>query len=82
VKTDRRRPEERWLVDHDAKLAIVDGGTMSVKDAVKFTGFGRMTIRRAIADGALAAVWYGRRVVIPRTELLRFLADRLDLRSG
>jgi excisionase family DNA binding protein len=63
----------------EAKLAIVDSGTMSVNDAVKFTGFGRMTIRRAIAAGDLPAVWYGKRVVIPREKLKRFLAERLDL---
>lgn len=61
------------------RRALLEDGTMNVKDAVAFTGFGKSVIYEAMDDGTLPHVQRGRRKVIPRRALIEWLADRLVL---
>ena len=63
-----------------AREAVVDDGCVSAKEAARFSGFSPWVIYEAMRDGALPYVQVGGRRVIPRSELRRFLADRLVLR--
>ena len=49
--------------------------TLDLKDAAARLGVGINTVRRAIADGTLAAIRLKRRVLIKRTSFDRLLAD-------
>lgn len=59
---------------------MLSDGTMSVKQAAQFTGFGTRMIYDALVAGSLSYVQCGKRKVIPRKALLEFLNDRLVLR--
>ncbi len=50
--------------------------TRTVVEAAEEIGVHHLTLRKAIARGEIRAVKVGRRVLIPKTELDRFLEGR------
>jgi excisionase family DNA binding protein len=48
--------------------------TCSIAEVCKITGLGRTTIYKAIADGSLVRVKWGRRAMIFRDELNRWMS--------
>lgn len=52
----------------------LDDGCLSVAGAAGFAGVGRTTLYAAITAGALATVKVGRRRLVPRRALVRWLA--------
>jgi excisionase family DNA binding protein len=56
---------------------VLADGAVSVSAAVKFSGLGRSTLYEAMQRGQLAYTTHGRRRLIPRRALTRFLARNL-----
>lgn len=55
----------------------VKSGAMTVKASCQFTGLSRSFLYEAMDHGELKYIKCGRRRLIPRVELERYLADRL-----
>jgi excisionase family DNA binding protein len=68
------------VIDRQLRTATetVKDGTMSVRDVVAFTGLKRSNVYDLIAQHLLASVRVGGRIVVPRREVVRFLAERLE----
>jgi excisionase family DNA binding protein len=56
---------------------VVRDGAVDVPEACRFTGLGRSFLYQLLEKGALLYVKRGRRRLIPRTELVRLLAEGL-----
>ena len=52
---------------------LVSDGVVSVKEAVKFLSLSRTEVWRLIQAGKIRPLRSGRRILIPRRELTRFL---------
>lgn len=52
---------------------ICRDGTMSVKEAIRFTSLGMTTLYQLMDKGAIRFTQVGRRRLIPRAELVRLL---------
>lgn len=51
---------------------------LSIRDAARELGAGRDSTYQLVRDGRLRAVHIGRRILIPRTELVHFIARELE----
>jgi excisionase family DNA binding protein len=54
---------------------VVGEGAVDVAAACEFTGLGRTYLYRLMERGAVRFIKVGKRRLIPRTELVRLLAD-------
>lgn len=54
---------------------------VSVRDAARSLGLGRDTAYQLVRDGRLRHVSFGRKLLIPRTELEAFVAREVDGRE-
>jgi excisionase family DNA binding protein len=61
---------------------VVRDGAVDVPEACRFTGLGRSFLYQLMEKGALLYLKQGRRRLIPRTELVRLLAEGLRGPSG
>jgi excisionase family DNA binding protein len=52
--------------------------TISVPEFARIVGIGRASAYNAVKRGEVKAVWIGKRVVIPRTELDRVLRGEIQ----
>ena len=68
-------PEHAMGVDAAELLA---DGSMSVKDAARFSGLSRAELYKLMGAGRLAFVKHGKRRLIPRKALVRCLAEGLQ----
>ncbi len=59
-------------------LDLLGDGAVGIPEAVAFAGVSRPELYRRMADGRLAFVKIGRRRLIPRRALVRFLAAGLS----
>jgi excisionase family DNA binding protein len=66
----------------ERKVPSVERQALSVSEFSHALGTSNDTTRRRIADGSIRSVRYGRRVLIPRTELDRVLAEGCGLQAG
>jgi len=57
---------------------VVADGTVTVREAERLTGAGRSRLYELMASGELRWVKLGARRLIPRSELRRLLAERLQ----
>ncbi len=64
--------EEMKVAEH-----LVGDGTMDVPAACEFTGLGRTFLYRKMDRGELRYTKVGKRRLIPKAELVRFLAEGL-----
>jgi excisionase family DNA binding protein len=58
----------------EEKVASVERRAVSIAEFSRACGISRDTTRRRIKDGSIRSVRFGRRILIPRTELDRILA--------
>jgi len=56
---------------------VVRDGAVDVPEACRFTGLGRSFLYQLMESGALLYVKRGKRRLIPRSELIRLLAEGL-----
>lgn len=56
--------------------------TLSAHEVAEVLGVSLLTVRRRIADGTLPAVRIGRRIVVPRAALERWLDSEADARTA
>ncbi len=57
---------------------ICSEGALSPEDAAQFTSLSRKEIDRAITRGEIETFRYGRRVLIAKREVIRWLAELRD----
>jgi excisionase family DNA binding protein len=58
--------------------ALVHDGVFTVPQALEFAGLKRASLYKLMAEGVLRFVRHGNRRLIPRRELRRLLAERLQ----
>ncbi len=63
--------------DAEETLDLLAEGLYSIPKATDFSALGRSSLYQAMATGRLRYVKVGRRRLIPRRELLRFLSEGL-----
>lgn len=68
-------PERSSRAESEEPLA---DGAVGVGEAVRFAGVGRTVLYGAMATGALCYLRVGRRRLIPKRALVRFLAEHLE----
>jgi excisionase family DNA binding protein len=64
-------------MDATEREKVVSEGSVTVPEGSRFTGIGRTFLYGLMARGELRYVKVGKRRLIPRSELVRLLADRL-----
>jgi excisionase family DNA binding protein len=64
-------------MDATEREKVVSEGSVTVPEGSRFTGIGRTLLYGLMARGELRYVKVGKRRLIPRSELVRLLADRL-----
>lgn len=73
--SDGRSAQEESAAE---RLRICADGALTVKQAVDFTGISRSVLYEHMGTGEIRVVRVGRRTLLPRSELVRLLAQHLD----
>ena len=74
------RPGDAMSID-DRQQLLTDG-SVNVTEATRFTGLGRTFLYSLMEQGRLRYVKVGKRRLIPRSELVRLLAEGLKGGDG